>query len=128
MPYADPTKHREATARAARRRRAANPELYREINRRYRAKRRAQRTDWVQADNWRRRGINVEDAREALRAHDGRCACCGSPDHRGRGWQMDHDHKTGKVRGILCSRCNLGIGHLGDDADGVRKALAYLTR
>ena len=39
---------------------------------------------------------------------------------------IDHDHDTGKVRGVLCSGCNLGLGKLGDNIEGVKKALAYL--
>lgn len=39
---------------------------------------------------------------------------------------VDHDHVTGTVRGLLCNGCNHGIGKLGDNAEGVRRALAYL--
>ena len=39
----------------------------------------------------------------------------------------DHCHETGKFRGILCNKCNVGIGILGDTVDNLRKALAYLT-
>lgn len=39
---------------------------------------------------------------------------------------MDHDHKTGKVRGLLCTPCNTGIGMLQDDPEIVKKALDYL--
>ena len=41
---------------------------------------------------------------------------------------IDHDHASGLVRGILCFCCNVGIGHLKDDPERVRKALEYLTR
>ena len=40
---------------------------------------------------------------------------------------IDHDHTTGKVRGILCTACNVGIGHLGDNIEGLEKALRYLS-
>jgi hypothetical protein len=40
---------------------------------------------------------------------------------------LDHDHKTGKVRGILCSRCNRGLGHFQDNVESLRQAVTYLT-
>ena len=39
---------------------------------------------------------------------------------------VDHCHETGRVRGLLCSNCNLAIGKLGDTIEGVRRALHYL--
>jgi hypothetical protein len=42
------------------------------------------------------------------------------------GPMIDHCHKTGRVRGLLCRACNVSIGTLGDDHEGVRRALAYL--
>ena len=40
----------------------------------------------------------------------------------------DHDHRTGKFRGWLCRMCNTAIGALGDDIEGLERALAYLRR
>jgi len=39
---------------------------------------------------------------------------------------IDHDHKTGKIRGLLCIRCNQALGLFGDDMDGVKRAYRYL--
>lgn len=41
---------------------------------------------------------------------------------------VDHDHETGKVRGVLCRGCNGALGKFGDTVAGVRRALAYLER
>jgi hypothetical protein len=63
-----------------------------------------------------------------LQSQDGRCAICekvftdGVPPH------LDHCHKTGSVRGILCQHCNSGIGFLKDSPDIVSRALAYLNK
>ena len=50
------------------------------------------------------------------------CACCG----RIKKLHLDHDHSTGGFRGFICQSCNHGLGHLGDNLEGVRRALAYL--
>lgn len=75
-------------------------------------------------------GITIDQYNELLMKQGGCCACCGGDSPRGRGiyFPVDHCHETGKVRGLLCNPCNVGIGALGDSVEGVRKALAYLTR
>ena len=37
-------------------------------------------------------------------------------------WNVDHDHETGRIRGVLCFQCNVGIGRLGDTLEGVMRA------
>ena len=58
------------------------------------------------------------------------CDCCGKPmTHKGKyAMHFDHDHKTETFRGWLCKQCNIGLGNLGDDLDGLMKAVAYLTK
>jgi len=60
----------------------------------------------------------------------GRCAICrtDTPGGRGESWNIDHDHVTGQVRGLLCQRCNLAIGMLGDSPETMRAALRYVER
>ncbi|AGF91552.1 hypothetical protein PRRG_00043 [Prochlorococcus phage P-RSP2] len=53
------------------------------------------------------------------------CACCGKTDKK---LTWDHDHKTLKERGWICHSCNLGIGKLGDNIEGVLKAYNYLIK
>ena len=63
-----------------------------------------------------------------LDAQDYLCAICkGGPDGRGR-LHVDHDHESGRVRGLLCSNCNLGLGKFKDDPALVREAARYLLR
>lgn len=57
------------------------------------------------------------------------CAICGAPfdpNVRDRKAHVDHDHKTGVVRGILCGFCNTGIGMLRDDISLLESAIFYL--
>lgn len=54
------------------------------------------------------------------------CAICGIiPTDRLR---LDHCHKTGKVRGLLCNRCNMALGFFNDEPEIMRKSLTYLER
>lgn len=72
-------------------------------------------------------GLSVETYEAMLLAQHGVCAICatGERDNNKR-LAVDHDHVTGQVRGLLCRRCNTGIGLLGDSADRVAAALRYL--
>lgn len=74
--------------------------------------------------------ITPEEYEHRLAQQGGVCACCGgdTPGGNSRYFHIDHCHQTEAIRGILCSRCNTGIGSLGDTAVGVRKALEYLER
>ena len=56
------------------------------------------------------------------------CECCNRKLEAGKKTHLDHCHSTGKFRGWLCNRCNLGIGALGDSVEGLQQALAYLMR
>jgi hypothetical protein len=52
------------------------------------------------------------------------CQCCGRVPAL---LMLDHDHRTELFRGWLCGTCNSGLGFLGDNAEGMRQALMYLT-
>lgn len=73
-------------------------------------------------------GMDVMSFEKMLDSQGHACAVCGTRRPGGHGWCVDHDHVSGIVRGILCPNCNTGIGHLGDDAERVEKALAYLRK
>lgn len=75
-------------------------------------------------------GLTPEQYDEILAAQNGRCKICGSDKSTGR-WDagflcVDHDHDTGKVRGLLCSTCNSGLGMFKDNLDLLEMAVKYL--
>lgn len=78
-------------------------------------------------------GITLEEYEALLAAQDGVCAVCGNGDrevHYRSGKQrmlaVDHDHVTGRVRGLLCNNCNRALGLLKDDLQILRKMIDYL--
>lgn len=57
------------------------------------------------------------------------CAICGKhQDESIRKLHLDHNHKTGMIRGLLCAQCNVGLGSFSDDVDRMLKAIDYLKR
>jgi len=56
-------------------------------------------------------GLTAEQYADMLVAQNGRCALCDSADFGGSTWNVDHDHDTKEVRGLLCSGCNAALGH-----------------
>lgn len=75
-------------------------------------------------------GISPEQYDELLRKQDSRCAICGAyeGDKSKRKLAVDHNHKTKEVRGLLCTKCNMGIGYLKDDVQILKNAIGYLER
>lgn len=74
-------------------------------------------------------GLTLADYERMLIAQGSGCACCGAQVNKsGRRLGVDHDHRTGKVRGVLCHHCNAGIGHFEDDPARLRLAIAYLEK
>jgi hypothetical protein len=57
-------------------------------------------------------------------AETGICECCSKPTKRSM--DLDHDHDSGEFRGWLCTKCNRGIGYLGDSIEGLEMAINYL--
>ena len=72
-------------------------------------------------------GITPDDYKQMLKKQSGCCAICSFPQN-GRCLDVDHDHKTGKLRGLLCRRCNLGIGKFKDNLILLDVASMYLYR
>lgn len=78
----------------------------------------------------RKYGITAEDYDRMFQEQGGRCAICRT-DQTGHKahyrMHVDHDHLTGKVRGLLCNQCNVGLSNFKDDPELLRIAIEYLT-
>lgn len=70
-------------------------------------------------------GIGVADYAAILKAQGGCCAICRRPPARRR-FCVDHNHKTGQVRGLLCFRCNYALPFYRDSGDSLRAAAVYV--
>jgi Recombination endonuclease VII len=75
-------------------------------------------------------GLTGEQFQARLAQQGGKCAICGTSDWPGKGNapQVDHDHVTGRVRGVLCTSCNQGLGRFGDDPERLEAAARYLRQ
>lgn len=82
-----------------------------------------------------RYGISVEDFEELRKKQKGACAICEAHLNikenstiRGKGVAVDHCHESGKVRGLLCAKCNQGLGMFKDNPELLNKASEYLLQ
>jgi hypothetical protein len=80
-------------------------------------------------------GLTPEDYDVLLAKQNNSCGICGldvslnkgpGPRNGSKRFCVDHDHKTGRIRGLLCNDCNRGLGLFGDDGTKIRKAIEYL--
>ena len=76
----------------------------------------------------RKYGIDVDDYDRMVESQNNKCKICGTDEPRGvGGWKVDHCHMTGKVRGLLCNNCNLGLGYFKDNTKSLQAAIEYLN-
>jgi len=78
-------------------------------------------------DYKRKFNITLDDYDKMFKEQDGVCGICGLPQIMRR-LAVDHDHKTGKIRGLLCSGCNTSIGRLQDNPERLVKMMQYLQK
>lgn len=71
-------------------------------------------------------GLTLEQYDQMFEDQGGVCKTCGKVNRDGRRLYIDHNHETGKVRGLLCHRCNSLLGFVKDDIDILQNILAYL--
>jgi len=86
---------------------------------------------WRELNPEKWRAVSVKSKRKAMGIPDAtrpqpeRCELCSRIP---KTWHLDHCHATGKFRGWLCNRCNLSLGHLGDNIAGLKLAIDYIRR
>lgn len=76
---------------------------------------------------WKRYKLTIKDYDKML-IRQGGCAICGTnePGKHGR-FHVDHNHKTGEIRALLCHRCNTGLGLFKEDTSILQRAVEYLN-
>lgn len=78
-------------------------------------------------DMLRNRGITLKQYDKLLEKQNNKCKICGTKIPGGRGrFHIDHNHSTGKIRGLLCMNCNRMLGHAKDNIEVLAKAIIYL--
>jgi hypothetical protein len=123
---------------SALRQRAKRPLLSRETKDRQNANKRAWKERNPEAARRKNRawhvkskyGLTIEEHDAFLRVQGGKCAICRdnlAADAR-YGIAVDHCHSTGRVRGLLCHACNLGLGRFKDNIHALQRAVAYLLK
>lgn len=74
-----------------------------------------------------RRGLTLEQYEQMRKVK--LCEICEKTvENNGRALAIDHCHNSGKIRGILCTECNLGLGHFHDNSMLLKKAVSYLKK
>ena len=124
-----------------------NPEKVKEINRKAKAKRLAEKPELIRAyqqayreknretlrhrERERKFGISRQEYADLFLKQNGVCAICKQPETATRlgkvkALSVDHCHTSGKVRGLLCSDCNTGIGKMKESREALLAAIRYL--
>ena len=117
-------RHRDALREYGLVYRRENAERERVRKREWQAKWRVENPRGELAQRIRKYGLTTEQYDELLVAQGGVCAVCAEPPARGR-LHVDHDHGTGRIRGLLCRRCNTGLYLLENEPLRLR-ALAHI--
>lgn len=126
--------HPEVWRRSTRKYRAEHPERCRANLRAYRERNRASIRANARANDLRYKyNLTLEQYAEMHKVQGGACAICGYPESRLRLGKLlplvvDHDHKTGRIRGLLCCDCNTSIGKMKDNPEILRAAASYIER
>jgi len=109
----------EIKKESAKKWRVNNPELAAKVAGKWAKENKELRRAW----EWRKNGISDIDKANSLWIADHVCEICGRKDGL---FRIDHDHKTGLVRGLLCHKCNIGLGCFDDNLELLKSAISYL--
>jgi hypothetical protein len=71
-------------------------------------------------------GMTSQDLENLIKKQDNRCGICGKKSSKPL--DIDHSHRTGKVRGLLCNGCNSGIGLFDDNIDSIKNAIDWIKK
>lgn len=82
----------------------------------------------IRANLLRQYKLTTQQYEEMFTEQNGVCAICQQPPKNNRRLAVDHDHKTGQVRGLLCTACNLLLGRVHDDITALQSAIKYLQK
>jgi len=97
----------------------------------HRKENKRQNLSWRDVHLRRRYDITEADYNEMVERQQNLCAICKQPERNGYKGRtelcVDHDHSTGKVRGLLCNHCNRALGLLGDNISSLTNAINYLN-
>ena len=100
-----------------------DPKKHAAYNREWGKKNITKKADWVL--RW-RIGVPVGTYDKMFAKQNGRCAICNLPPENGKRLHVDHCHDTGAIRGLLCGKCNRGIGYLQHSKEILSAAVIYL--
>jgi hypothetical protein len=71
-------------------------------------------------------GINIDQYNDMLKKQKNKCLICHNEFKPMKNTHVDHNHTTGKVRGLLCTKCNSALGYFNDDINILKEAIKYL--
>lgn len=73
-------------------------------------------------------GISIEQKEQMMIKQNNNCSICKNKFKNSKDCNVDHNHKTGEIRGLLCYRCNTGIGYFKENVIILQEAIKYLTK
>ena len=76
----------------------------------------------------RRYGIGIDEYESKFREQNGACAVCKKQNTDWKCLAVDHDHATGKVRGLLCRPCNMALGFIHDEIETAESMVSYIKK